>query len=220
LAEVDPGNRLLHRQNRLRVEAEIVRDLHLAASGLLSRKIGGPSVFPPVPAEVVRLSFRSDLVWKTSEGEDRYRRGTYTFFKRSLPDPNLVVFDCPDANAPLVRRNASNTPTQALATLNNEVYAEASRAMARRVLEAPSGGDDGRLERLFRLCVTRPPRAHELARLRELLAASRAWYNARPADAVKMVEGYEPKGVEKAEAAAWVVAAGTVMNLDEFITRE
>jgi hypothetical protein len=220
LAQVDPRNRLLHRQNRFRVEAEIVRDLHLAASGLLARKIGGPSVFPPIPADLAKISFRSELPWRASQGEDRYRRGMYTFFKRSLPDPNLAVFDCPDANAALPRRNASNTPTQALATMNNEVYVEAARAMARRLLETPFATDEERLTYAVRLSVARPPRPGELNRLRDLLIESRAWYRERAEDAAKMVENYQPKNVPAPEAAAWVVAAGTILNLDEFITRE
>jgi hypothetical protein len=217
---VDPKNRWLWRQNRLRVEAEIVRDLHLAASGLLNRTIGGPSVFPPIPPDLERISFRSQLPWRTSQGADRYRRGMYTFFKRSLPDPNLVVFDCPDSNSSLARRNSSNTPLQALAVMNNQVYVEATRAMARRLLREAPGSDAGAIERLFRLCVARPPRSGELSRLRELLVESRTWYRQQPAEARKLIGEAQPGDPDPAELAAWVVTAGTVMNLDEFVTRE
>jgi len=98
LNEIDPTNLLLSRQNRVRGEAEIIRDLHLAASGLLSTKIGGPSVFPPLPAGVTELSYANNFKWATSKGEDRYRRGIYTFFKRTSPHPTLISFDCPDSN--------------------------------------------------------------------------------------------------------------------------
>src|SRR5262249_25514144 len=136
LAQSNPQNRLLHRQNRFRVEGEIVRDLHLVAGGLLAPRIGGPSVFPPISKDLEKISFRSQLSWPTSTGPDRYRRGMYTFFKRSLPEPNLVVFDCPDPSAAAVQRGSSNTPLQALTTLNNEVFFEAAQAMGRRVLRS------------------------------------------------------------------------------------
>jgi len=110
LAETDPRNKMLYRQNRFRVEAEIVRDVALAASGLLCDKVGGPSVFPPMPADVAALSYADNFKWKTSQGEDRYRRGMYTFFKRTAPHPNLVAFDCPDANTAALSRRTSNTP--------------------------------------------------------------------------------------------------------------
>ena len=110
--EIDPKNALLWRQNRLRVDGEVVRDLYLAASGLLSAKIGGPSVFPPIPEGIDALSYAGNFKWTTSKGEDRYRRGMYTFFKRTAPHPDLTTFDCPDANTTNVKRTVSNTPLQ------------------------------------------------------------------------------------------------------------
>ena len=110
LSEIDPNNHLLHRQNRFRVQAETIRDLTLAASGQLSAKIGGPSVFPPLPPGVAELSYANNFKWKTSNGEDQFRRGMYTFFKRTSPHPNLITFDCPDSNVTCVKRNISNTP--------------------------------------------------------------------------------------------------------------
>ena len=104
MLEIDPENRLLYRQNRLRMEAEIIRDMYLAVGGLLSPKVGGPSVFPPLPEGVAKLSYASNFSWNTSEGQDRYRRGMYTFFKRTAPHPNLTTFDCPDANTTSVHR--------------------------------------------------------------------------------------------------------------------
>ncbi len=119
LKEIDPQNLWWARQNRLRVEGEIIRDLSLDAAGLLSRKIGGPSVYPLLPTGIAELSYAGNFKWNTSSGEDLYRRGMYTFFKRTSPHPNLITFDCPDANLTCVDRNSSNTPLQALVTLNN-----------------------------------------------------------------------------------------------------
>ena len=133
--ESDPLNDTFHRQNRYRVEAEIVRDLALSVAGLLSDKLGGPSVFPPMPADIAELSYANNFKWNESQGEDRYRRGMYTFFKRTAPHPNLMTFDCPDANTTCVERRTSNTPLQALTTLNNETFIEAAQAMARRALQ-------------------------------------------------------------------------------------
>ncbi len=156
MAEIDPTNALLHRQNRFRVEGEIVRDLTLAVAGMLSPKIGGPSVFPPLPPGIAELSYANNFKWNTSAGDDRYRRGMYTFFKRTAPHPNLTTFDCPDSNTTCIVRQTSNTPLQALVTLNNECYVEAAQGLARRLLEtAPN--DSERLTLGMRLCVARPP---------------------------------------------------------------
>ena len=220
LDEVDAENRLLYRQNRWRVEGEIVRDLHLAASGLLSRKIGGPSVFPPMPPDVAELSYAGSFKWKSSEGEDRYRRGMYTFFKRTAPHPNLMTFDCPNSNTTAVRRTVSNTPLQALTTLNNEVFVEASQALARRALDDCSGGDAQRVAYAFRLCAVRPPTPAELAALSDLLVASRDWYAAHDDQALAMAGSQLPRNLPTSEAAAWVAVTRVIMNVDEYITRE
>jgi hypothetical protein len=216
MAESDPLNLLLHRQNRLRVEGEIVRDLHLAASGLLSPRIGGPSVFPPMPPEIAKLSYANNFSWKESAGEDRFRRGLYTFFKRTAPHPDLTTFDCPDANLAALKRNVSNTPLQALTTLNAQAFAEASRAMAKRLLAEPLPGDPERVARCFRLCLARPPQPREVTTLTGLLSTARAWYLQHPEEAKEMAGDVTPA----AEAAAWAATARIVLNTDEFITRE
>src|SRR5262245_40704804 len=141
LQQADPSNRLLSRAPRLRVEAELVRDITLAASGLLNLKIGGPSVFPPIPEGAMAVSFRSRSVWQTSNGENRYRRGMYTFWKRSVPYPALSVFDAPNADMACTRRIRSNTPLQALTTLNDAVFMEAAQALALRLWKE-GGADD------------------------------------------------------------------------------
>ena len=222
LADLDPNNELLYRQNRFRVEAEILRDISLAASGLLSRKVGGPSVFPPIPKSATDVNYNSAFKWQTSPGGDKHRRGMYTFFKRTAPHPNLTTFDCPDSNVTCVKRTRSNTPIGALVTLNNEVYLEAARAMAARTLAMDADSDAARLTRAFRTCVARPPSGAELKRLQTLLKASREWYGdpSRAEDAGKAVGGHAVSGVAPAENAAWVATLRIILNLDEFITRE
>ncbi|MCH8829331.1 MAG: DUF1553 domain-containing protein, partial [Planctomycetes bacterium] len=170
---IDPQNQLLSRQNRFRVEAETIRDIFLAAGGLLSKKIGGPSVFPPMPADVAALSYAGNFRWSTSKGADRYRRGMYTFFKRTSPHPNLMTFDCPDSNTTNVQRRMSNTPLMALATLNNIVFVESAQAMVKRVLtEAGLKTDAQKIRRIFRRCVARPPTTAETAGFQRLLKLS------------------------------------------------
>jgi hypothetical protein len=207
----DPSNLLLHRQNRFRVEAEIIRDLNLAASGLLTRKVGGPSVFPPLPSGVAALSYANNFKWATSKGADRYRRGLYTFFKRTSPHPNLITFDCPDSNVTCVKRTRSNTPLAALATLNNEVFTEAAKALAKRLLKEKST-DAERIALGFKICVAREPSDDERAALANLLKQARAYYTTHTAEA-KTLNG-------DAEASAWTATARVLLNLDEFITRE
>ena len=151
----------------------------LEASGLLSQKIGGPSVFPPQPDGLYRFT-QIDKNWKPNVGADRYRRGMYTFFWRSAPHPSLTVFDAPDASTTCTRRNRSNTPLQALTLLNDQGQYEFAQALADRVMRQ-GGSDDGqRLGYAFRLCLARQPNAREQQRLAELLArAARSGFAAR-----------------------------------------
>jgi hypothetical protein len=219
LAAVDPQNTLLARQNRIRVEAEVFRDLHFAAGGLLTSKIGGPSVFPPLGAEFVKITFRSELPWKTSTGEDRYRRGMYTFFKRSVPYPDLMIFDCPDASTAVVQRAVSNTPLQALTSLNSETCLEAARGLAAQVNGRVAEKDSQRVEWMFRACLTRPVTAAEAEKFVQLHRTHRQWYETHPDDAAAMAMGLaSEKGA--VDAAALVATANILMNLDEFVTRE
>ncbi|MCA9076761.1 MAG: PSD1 domain-containing protein [Planctomycetaceae bacterium] len=233
LAEVDPTNMLLSRQNRFRVEAEIVRDLTLAASGLLERRIGGPSVFPPLPPGIAELSYANNFKWGNSVWNDRedkphgvspkddiYRRGMYTFFKRTAAHPTLVAFDCPDANVTCVERRTSNTPLQALTTLNNDVFVTAARALALRVIEEVNTNDAERLDRMFRLCVARPPSNDELNSLLDLLSEARSYYGEHADEAESFAGETLPPDTSTSEMAAWVATSRIVMNLDEFITRE
>ena len=219
LADRDPDNRWLARQNRVRVESEIVRDLHLAASGLLQSKIGGPSVFPPMPEDLAKLSYANNFTWRNSEGEDRYRRGMYTFFKRTIPHPNLMTFDSPDANVACAARTSSNTPLQALTLLNHESHVEAAQALACRVVDA-ARDDEARLTFAVRTCVARPPSPAEIRALQGVLDAARRHYAAHPEDAARMVGRHVPAAAPLPEGAAWVAAVRVVLNFDELITRE
>ena len=221
LVEVDPRNRLLHRQNRFRVEAEIIRDISLAVSGLLSNKVGGPSVFPPIPPSVTDLTYNSSFKWKESMGEDRYRRGLYTYFKRTAPHPNLITFDCPDSNVANVQRDRSNTPIGALVTLNNATFVEAAQAMAARILKDDSlAGDRQRIQYAMSLCVARIPDDGEVDDFERLLGVSRSWYVAHQEDAKVLVGEHAVDSVDDAENAAWVATVRMMLNLDEFLTRE
>lgn len=215
LKDIDPLNRLLARQNRLRVEAEVVRDLHLAAAGLLSRKIGGPSVFPPMPPEIASLSYANNFRWTESKGEDRYRRGMYTFFKRTAPYPDLVTFDCPDANVANVRRSVSNTPLQALTTLNAKTFSEAAQTLAKKITlhpEAAKRSDAEKMDQLFKTCLLRGADPTESKALLALLKTSRETFESRPQEAEKFAA--DP------ELASWTAVARIVLNTDEFITRD
>ncbi|MBC8244368.1 MAG: PSD1 domain-containing protein [Verrucomicrobia bacterium] len=211
LADRDPGNHLLHRQNRFRVEAEIVQDLTLAASGQLSGKIGGASVYPPLPPGVAALSYANNFKWNVSRGEDRYRRGMYTFFKRTSPHPNLITFDCPDSNVTCLKRTISNTPIAALATLNNSVFTDAAKAMAKRLLRERDSDPD-RIRLGFQLCAARTPASDEMNAFTALLEKAKRYYGEHEAEAKAFNDGVD--------ASAWAALTRIFLNLDEFITRE
>ncbi|MDB4413320.1 PSD1 and planctomycete cytochrome C domain-containing protein [Pirellulaceae bacterium] len=220
LNEVDPTNLLLSRQNRVRVEAEIIRDLHLAASGLLSTKIGGPSVFPPLPPGVTELSYANNFKWATSKDEDRYRRGIYTFFKRTSPHPTLISFDCPDSNTTNLSRDQSNTPLQALAMMNNEVFTEAAQSLAKRILEHGGNNNRQRLQFAMLLCIARKPSDFEQKQFSMLLEKARSFYEKHSDDAEKLTARHAAPNAKSSDNAAWVIVARAILNLDEFIVRD
>jgi hypothetical protein len=200
LAVKDPNNKLLARQNRLRLDAELVRDVALSVSGLLTQEIGGPSVFPPQPDGVMSLG-QVKREWRAAKNEDRYRRGMYTFFYRATPHPALTVFDAPDAFSACSRRPRSNTPLQALTLLNDEGFFEFAGHFAERIARAPAADDTERLQRAFEICLGRPPQPDEVNALTKLLAAERQHGGG---------DGVEP----------WLNVARVLLNLDETITRE
>jgi hypothetical protein len=219
LALVDPRNRLLARQNRLRLEAEVVRDVALASSGLLERKVGGPSVFPPQPEGVFAFT-QVPRDWKASAGPDRYRRGLYTYFWRSAPHPALMAFDAPDSTSTCTRRNRSNTPLQALTLLNDRAFYEFAQSLALRILRDGPGSDGERLEYAFRLCLARTPSAKEQQRLSSLLSRLQESLASDPVEAKRIAPAALPERVSPGQAAAWTLVGRVLLNLDEFITRE
>ena len=222
--ERDPANRLLGRGPRFRVEGETVQDIALKVSGLLSPKIGGPSVFPPLPDGVMSLAY-GPITWNVSEGDDRYRRALYTFWKRSVPYPALLTFDAPAAEQSCVRRTRSNTPLQALTTLNEPTFHQAARWLAWRALAA-ADTDEQRSRWAFRQCVSRPPTDRETTVLLGLLAQARAEYTSRPGDAGRFAFADPkspaplPRGQTTTDLAAWSVVTRAMLNLDETITKE
>jgi hypothetical protein len=228
LEATDPRNRLLARQSRLRLEAEVVRDAALTASGLLDPRVGGPSVFPPQPDGVYDFT-QVKRKWVPSDGPDRYRRGLYTYFWRAAPHPALGVFDAPDAGTTCTRRNRSNTPLQALTLLNDAGFSEYAYGLAARLLREGEATEAGPLvRRAFRLCVGREPSAAEAGRLVAFLSKQQAHYAGHPDEAAVLLRGGGPAGKQLAEQAdapadrkaALVLLARVLLNLDEFITRE
>ncbi len=217
LALTDPRNRLLARMPRLRLEAEVVRDVGLTASGLLSHKLGGPSVFPPQPDGVFRFT-QVPRTWKADAGPDRYRRGLYTYFWRSAPHPAMAAFDAPDGVNACTRRNRSNTPLQALTLLNDEAFVEMAQGLASRLMGEPHANDADRINSAFRLCLGRDPNGSELARLGKLLSAMRAIISHD--EAAKLTISQFAAGLDPRDFAAWTTVARVLLNLDEFITRE
>ena len=194
-AAADPDNRLLSRQSRLRLEAEAIRDSALVASGLFHPSIGGPSVYPPIPAGVYDVT-QVRREWKTSTGPDRYRRGLYTFFQRSAAHPSLMVFDAPDSTVTCTRRVRSNTPLQALTMLNDEASFEFAQALGKRI--AAVGDDEtARLRHGYLLALGRDPRPEEQDRLLRFLQVQK----------------------DSRRAEHWTSVARVLLNLDEFVTR-
>ncbi len=219
-ASKDANNDLLSRQNRLRLDAELVRDVALSASGLLSTRIGGPGVHPPIPDGVMSLG-QVRRPWNVSEGADRYRRGMYTFYFRATPHPMLNLFDAPDAYGVCTRRPRSNTPLQALTLLNDAAFSEMALGLARRILkEQPATTDALRLEHAFRLCVARKPSAGETDVLANLLDRQRAAYRTDAPRAEKLVGSRASSDPAAVELAPWVIVSRVLLNLDETITRE
>ena len=223
LLEVDADNRLLGRQNRLRFDAEIIRDAALSASGMLNPKIGGPSVQPPQPAGVYAFT-QQRKNWATETGPNRFRRAMYTKFYRSAPYPMLTTFDSPDFQSTCTRRPRSNTPLQSLTLANDKAFVEFAQSLAGRLLRSIKGHDQAvqrkRVELAFQLCYCRSPSALESSTVAKFLETQLAEFEA-DADAAAIVAPSElPPGVSKPLGAAWTALARGLMNTDEFITRE
>jgi hypothetical protein len=224
LQEADPTNVWLARAPRLRVDAEVVHDIALAAGGLLNLKVGGPSVYPAIPDGVLNLGFGAPMRWETSTGVDRYRRGMYTFWKRSVPYPSLLVFDEPNADFSCTRRIRSNTPLQALTTLNDQVFVEAAQGVALRAWREGGADDRSRVVYAFRLCTARQPDEFELQQLLKLLEEQKRFFDGKTAAAVYVSSSGElnnlPADIDLHKVAPFTVVARVILNLDETITRE
>jgi hypothetical protein len=224
LERVDPYNKWLGRQARFRLDAEVVRDLALASSGLLSAKMGGPGVFPPQPDGCMDLG-QHRKTWKASSGEDRFRRAAYTYRWRNTPHPALKVFDAPAGLAACTRRIRSNTPLQALTLMNDPAFVELAVGLARRLMtEADSTAN--RIRFGFQLCLGREPDVEELRLLTGLVESQRSEFAVQSAEAKAVVarakllgQATQPAGGDT-EFAAWTMAARVLLNLDETITRE
>jgi hypothetical protein len=227
LLAADPGNRLLARGPRFRVDAEIVHDIALQASGLLNPEVGGPGVRPPAPAVLfLPPASYGPKTWIDETGPARYRRALYTFRYRSVPFPMLQAFDAPNGDASCVRRSRSNTPLQALTTLNETLFVESARAMALRILKEGGTTDASRLAYGFRLAVARQPAASERDVLLSMLHKQQArladgWLNARELTGLTTeAKPALPVGVSPVQWAAWTAVSRVLLNLDETITRE
>jgi len=221
LLEQDPDNRWLARGPRVRLSAESIRDQALFVSGLLSDKMYGSSVNPPQPEMGLNAAFGGKIDWKTSEGEDRYRRGLYTTWRRSNPYPSMATFDAPNREVCILKRDRSNTPLQALVTLNDPAFVETAQALARRMTQAASH-PEGRVEYGFRTCLTRLPSEAEKRELLKLYTEAYAAYVDQPQEARLMIEkplGEAPEGADVRELAAWSVVANVLLNLDETLMK-
>lgn len=218
----DPDNRLLSRGPRFRLPAETIRDQALALSGLLSEKMYGPPVKPPQPASGLRAAFGGAVDWKISDGEDRYRRGIYTSWRRSNPYPSMATFDAPNREVCTIRRDRTNTPLQALVTLNDPVYIEAAQGLARRSMRAEKSQLEEPLKFMLQLCLGREPHPTEWNRLTELRAEALQHFEAHPREATTMATvplGPVPNGMDVKELAALTVVANVVLNLDEVLMK-
>jgi hypothetical protein len=223
LAEKDPRNLLLARQSRVRLDAEIIRDAALSASGLLSGTIGGPGVHPPQPDGIYAFT-QNKKGWKTSTGAQRYRRAMYTFFYRSAPYPLFGTFDAPDFQTTCTRRPRSNTPLQALTIANDTAFMEFAQGLAARIIhEVPGDAGaqrDARIRRACELALCRKPSLSELEILTEYAGETAADFKSSPDDAAALLDSRLRVGIPAHEAAALVAVARSIFNTDNFITRE
>ncbi|HEX5410691.1 MAG TPA: PSD1 and planctomycete cytochrome C domain-containing protein [Terriglobia bacterium] len=219
MIEYDPYDKLLERGPRFRVEAEMVRDIALSASGLLSPKIGGPSVMPYQPPGIWDRPY-SDAKWVESKDGDQYRRGIYIFIRRTAPYPSLITFDVPSREFCTVRRVRTNTPLQALTTLNDPVYFEAAKTLARRMMKDAAPGAAARVTYGFRRVLTRRPTSQELDRIVAYYQAELGHYQKNLKAAGEVINGYGDPKLDVAEQAAWTMVANVLLNLDEAITKE
>jgi len=220
--ERDPENRMLGRAPRYRLSAQVIRDQALAAAGLLTERLGGPSVRPYQPKGLWK-EIASDTDYNQSHGADLYRRSLYTYWKRTVMPPAMAAFDASSRETCTVRPSRTNTPLQALTLMNDATFVEAARVLAERVLAEAGPDDRGRLVRAFRLVTAREPTTAETSILLAGLARQRQQFQARPAAARQLAAvGEAPRNeqLDATEVAAWTTITGILLNLDETISRE
>ena len=223
LAARDPLNRLLARGPRVRLPAESIRDQSLFAAGLLSRRMYGPPCQPLKPNFGLTASFGATTDWKPDTGEDRFRRGLYIRVRRNAPYPSMTTFDAPERTYCTVRRIRTNTPLQALVTLNDPCFVEAAQGLARRIVAQGGPSLESRMTFAFRTCLTRPPEATELRRLCDLYNQTRTQYDREPKLAESMATkplGPAPKGADVRDLASWTVVSNVLLNLDETLDKK
>jgi hypothetical protein len=227
LKEKDPANKLLARGPRHRVDAEVVRDIALSVSGLLTDSVGGPPVYPPIPQFMtVPPASYGPKAWPESTGPDRYRRSLYVFKFRSIPYPALLAFDAPTGDFACVKRARSNSPVQALTGLNEPIFLEAAQALGLRILRDGGKTDAERVSYAFKLCVGRTPTDAEGKTLRTMYAKQVAKFSDPKADpwavALRSADDAKklPNDATPAQLAAWVAVARVLLNLDETISKE
>jgi hypothetical protein len=225
LSDRDPQNELLARGPRFRLQVEFIRDQALAASGLLVRKIGGPSVRPYHPPGLYEqvVSGSSADTYVLGQGEDLYRRSLYTYWKRSVPNPAMLVFDAPFRETCTVRRSRTNTSLQALNLMNDPTYVEAARVLAERMIGEGGGGARDRLAYGFRLVLARSPRSPELAVLEAAYERTLNEFEHEPAAAAELIRvgsSLPSTEYEATQVAALATVASTILNLDEAVTKE
>ncbi|HRA89773.1 MAG TPA: DUF1553 domain-containing protein, partial [Planctomycetaceae bacterium] len=220
-AAADPDNRWLARGPRVRLSAEMVRDQALQVAGLLSHKMFGPPVKPPQPNLGLSAAFGSSTDWQTSMGEDRYRRGIYTTWRRSNPYPSMATFDAPNREVCTLRRNQTNTPLQALVTMNDPVYIEAAQALARLML-SHEGTRPKQIAFGFKKCLLREPSKAELSVLTQLFEDTHQEFASQPDNAAKLATdplGTLPEGMDTINAAAMTVVCNVLLNVDEMFLK-
>ena len=218
----DPTNDYYSRMSRFRLSAEVVRDQALAVSGLLTRKLRGPSVYPPQPDGLWRAAFNGQRNWATDEGEDRFRRGIYTFLRRSIPYPSMSTFDAPSREICTLRRIPTNTPLQAFVTMNDPAFVEMSQGFAARILVEGGETVEERIRFALQTALSKPAEGDQVNILVELYKSEMEHYTNASEDAEKLLGRFKswiPDGVSKGEAAAWVVIANVILNLDGFLMK-
>ena len=221
--ETDPRNTLLARGPRFRLQGEFIRDQALAVAGLLNREIGGPGVKPYQPPNIWNeVSLNGGLRYPQDKGDKLYRRSMYTYWKRSAPMPNMLIFDAPTREKCVVKRPRTNTPLQALVTLNDPQFVEAARVLAQRLILEGSEDVAMRINRAYQLTTARPANEREVAILKTVLADQKKRFQANPEKATELLgvgEFPRDESIDPIEHATWTVVAQVLLNLDETLTR-